>query len=260
MRPVGTVNSQALKTGYKKMMSTDDRSICRVDVGHARAASKPSSWRGAAVLCLWSLVACAGTSAHSATPATAGRCPAGTYNYGDGMVASLLPDEAEKALVQAHATAMQEAGPLRSSFLAGQPWRPHVSVIYGVTDDRAAPAYQALEAFLPHRKSTSACFGGLQYWDDDKGGKTTLVVDVIEPAGLLSDLHNSLAEAAHIASRFAYQPHVTLLYLQERARLSAVQEAAVLTHLRNVCWPNGAFYLTDPCGQEVYRAQVPADE
>lgn len=85
-----------------------------------------------------------------------------------------------------------------------------------------------------------------------------MVVDVIEPHGLLNSMHDALAEAAHIGSRFAYHPHVTLLYLRENGRLLLEQEASVLASLQGVCWPSDAFYLTDPCGQERYRARVPA--
>lgn len=234
-------------------------------LGHsasARWCDAPRGARGrrfAAVLCLWALGACAATSARGEKMAAQGICPKGTHNYGDGMVASMLPDQAREGLEQAHATAIEAAAANQSSFLADQPWRPHVSVIYGVTQDKAIPAQQALQSFLATHKPASACFGGLQYWDDTKGGKTTLVLDVHEPRGVLTSLHDALAEGAHIGSRFAYHPHVTLLYLQLHTRLNAAQEAAILAPLQGVCWPNSAFYVTDPCGQEIYRAKAASE-
>lgn len=96
---------------------------------HARIAHGLARWRSLSVLWLWASVAGSAVPAHSAIPAAADRCPPGTHDYGDGMVASVLPSEVHEALVQAHTRALQAAGQNRSSFLADQPWRPHVSVI-----------------------------------------------------------------------------------------------------------------------------------
>lgn len=226
-------------------------------------APAPAPWTHlvvATALCLTlsSSAACARTqagregtvaSAASAAAPEASRCPPGTFDYGDGMVACALPPETTTALRQARAAALQAAGPRLSDFLAEQPWRPHVSVIYGVTEDRATPAQRALAAFVAGRHGARACFGGLHYWDDAHGNKTTLVVDVDEPAGQLTTLHDALASAAQIGSRYAYHPHVTLAYLQLGVRLQATEEAAVLAPLAKACWQGSAFYLTDPCGQ-----------
>lgn len=96
---------------------------------------------------------------------------------------------------------------------------------------------------------STVCFAGLQDWDDARGDKTTLVVGVHQPAGELTALHDRLAAVAHIGSRFAYHPHVTLAYLQHGARLEAAQEASVLTPLAGVCWQGDASCLTNRCGQ-----------
>jgi hypothetical protein len=257
MRRLKTADNQQNKHRMSKRLPMDGHSNSDTSVGHAHTTSSLDNWRRVGLLLISTFVACAATPVRSTRPVTENHCPPGTHNYGDGMVASLLSSQAEAALWQAHAAALQGAGPHRSSFLADQPWRPHVSVIYGVTDDKVAPALQALQGFLASSTDAPACFAGLRYWDDETGGKTTLVIDVEEPAGLLSSLHDALAEAARIGSRFAYHPHVTLLYLQAHARLSADQQAAVLALLRGVCWPSGVFYLTDPCGQEIRRIQVP---
>lgn len=227
-------------------------------VGAARAKlSRPAvrlRLAACTALCLSLAGACASAAAQSS--ATGRRCPPGAHDYGDGMVACLLSAPAVQALREAHERALAEAGPKRSSFLADQPWRPHVSVIYGVTDDRATPAQRALQAFVAQASGSTACFGQLQYWDDARGDKTTLVVDVDEPTGVLTALHDRLAEAARIGSRFAYHPHVTLAYLALGTRLDGTQEARVLHPLQGTCFAGGAFYLTDPCGIERYRAEV----
>ena len=220
-----------------------------------------------ATLCLTLLThaACATTHARSEAPVAAAtsaatpdapRCPPGTFDYGDGMVACALPAETTTALRQARAAALQAAGSRQSTFLAEQPWRPHVSVIYGVTEDRATPAQRALAAFVTGRHGTRACFGGLHYWDDAHGNKTTLVVDVDEPAGQLTTLHDALARAAQIGSRYAYHPHVTLAYLQLGVRLQPPEEAAILAPLAKACWDGNAFYVTDPCGRELFTQRM----
>lgn len=233
-----------------------------VDTGSAaswRSNVQHSGWHVRLALSVLSLVSlhggCASARATDKAPAAAHVCPAGTFDYGDGMVASLLPESTTDALTRARMIAVQAAGDNQSDFLRDQPWRPHVSVIYGVTPERAAPAHRALLAFVGQGQQVSACMGGLQYWDDPKGGKTTVVVDVLEPQGVLGDLHDALARAAHIGSRFAYHPHVTLIYLQLGTRYSPDQEAAVLAPLQGLCWPGNGFYLTDPCGRELHRVE-----
>lgn len=236
---------------------------------HRRATRVPAWTQRAATatLCLAQLIyaACATTHARPEVPVAAAasaaapeapRCPPGTFDYGDGMVACALPAETTAALRQARAAALQAAGSRQSNFLAEQPWRPHVSVIYGVTEDRATPAQRALAAFVTGRHGTRACFGGLHYWDDAHGNKTTLVVDVDEPAGQLTILHDALATAAQIGSRYAYHPHVTLAYLQLAVRLQPTEEAAILAPLAKACWQGNAFYVTDPCGRELSNQRM----
>jgi 2'-5' RNA ligase len=133
-----------------------------------------------------------------------------------------------------------------------------VSVIYGVTPEKATPAWQALQAYLPAQQGVPMSFGGLQYWDDPKGDKTTLVVNILEPRQVLTHLHDRLAQAAQIGSRFAYHPHTTLIYLKLGTRFDAQQEAAIQEPLRGVTWQADTFYLTDPCGGVLHEARTEA--
>ena len=185
-------------------------------------------------------------------------CPPGAVFYGDGMVAASLPDAVKQALTAAREQARGAASGRLSDYMADQPWQPHVSVIYGVTPEKAAPAWQALQAYLPAQEGVPMSFGGLQYWDDPKGNKTTLVVNILEPQQVLTHLHDRLAQAAQIGSRFAYHPHTTLTYLQLGTRFDAQQEAAIQEPLRGVTWQAETFYLTDPCGIPLQTAAVGA--
>lgn len=225
----------------------------RSSAPQAPGAARRGGWAPLGALVALALTSACHTAAAAPVLGSApAHCPAGTFDYGDGMVACALPEATTQALRHAHAAALEAAGTRRSTFLADQPWRPHVSVIYGVTAERASPAQQALAAFVGRAHNSTACFGGLQYWDDARGDKTTLVVDVHEPAGELTALHDRLAVAAHIGSRFAYHPHVTLAYLERGVRLDAAQEASVLAPLAGVCWQGDAYYLTDRCGQVLW--------
>ena len=148
-------------------------------------------------------------------PSVAKRCRAGTFDYGTGMVAARLSEAVERALERAHAQALAAVNSAPVSALAKQPYVPHVSVSYGVTDARRHAIGLALERSLAAASGGSACLGDLQYWDDVPGNKTTLVVEVDDREQMLASLHHALAVAAEVRPRFAFHPHITV------ARLSA---------------------------------------
>lgn len=206
-------------------------------------------------LALGCTLSCTRASPLNAPPSAGERvCPAGTFYYGDGMVASRLPEATLTALTQARKQLLAQTHAPVSPFLAHVPWRPHVSVIYGVTDARISPAHKALQAFLVLAHASRACLGSLHYWDDARGDKTVVVVDVDEPQKLFDTLHDRLTDALELASRFAYHPHVTLGYLAHNARLDDADEAHIRAVVHDICWPVDAFYITDPCGRSVAEA------
>lgn len=188
--------------------------------------------------------------AFAKTPRCAG------VDYGSGMVASIVSEPAAQALNEAHAQIVSDAPQLLSNYLHDAPYAPHVSVIYDITEARQTPAQQAVHAFVSRSKASSLSFGGLMYWDDAKGSKTTLVVAIDDPDAALSHLHDALAQAAHIQSRFAYHPHVTLAYLQPQARLPAALEALLKQRLAGVHWPARAFFVTDACSQRTFCEEL----
>jgi 2'-5' RNA ligase len=183
-------------------------------------------------------------------------CPVGTFYDGDGMVAASLPASVEQAVAQARTLALTAAG--NNEFLHGadRPWQAHVSVIYGVTEQRAAPALSALQNFVAHERGTWMRFGALAYWDDPRQGRTALVLTVIDPHAVLTALHEALAQRAGIISRFDYHPHVTLAYLGLGTRLADDAEAAIAALVAPQHWLSAGFYLTDACGQTLATATL----
>lgn len=79
-----------------------------------RRCARQKVWHRLGLFAALGLAAACHTA--SASPVVVGaptRCPAGTFDYGDGMVACALPEATTQALRDAHAAALKAAGPHR---------------------------------------------------------------------------------------------------------------------------------------------------
>ena len=173
------------------------------------------------------------------------------FDYGSGMVAMSLPVEIAAALAQIHRDILAAVPSLQlSAGLGSQPYRPHVSVAYGVNPNHRTPVGAALHRWQQAAGDEVIHFGQLRYWDDPAGNKTTLIVEVLEPPGRpLARLHDELVRAGPLPSQRAYRAHVTLAFLNLGSRLPPAIEAQVRSRLVKLVTVADTLIITDRCGQ-----------
>jgi 2'-5' RNA ligase len=206
----------------------------------------PSMWP--IVFCLMS---CASVSSRGGNTPQANRCNGG-INYGSGMVATPLPPDVASILGRVHDNLGENyPSQMLQEALTQAPYSPHISLIYGVAPEHLDKIVRELNVFVDHPHLAHVCIQKLVYWDDPINHKTTLAVALEDSEDGLEHLHDKLAAATQIKSRFAYHPHVTLAFLDENVRLSMQTEQQTMKTLRAVCWRPERFYVTDACGVAV---------
>ena len=180
-------------------------------------------------------------------------------NYGSGMVAIGFPPAVHAGLAAMHDDIAARQPDLVAAFMADQPYAPHASLIYGVTPEVHERVAVALADLSRTLRAAPVTLGELHYWDDAAGGKTTLVVAVDDPTGVLLEAHSRLQALIGRPQRFPYTPHVTLAYLRPCKRLPVALAEYLQARLRQLSATPRVMWLTDACGlARGYEALAPA--
>ena len=200
-----------------------------------------------------SLAACAHHDVAPSSPVAASvatpTCRFGT-DYGSGIVALGLSPRAHRGFVLAREALVAEACDIvLSAVSGGEPYAPHITLIYGVTPENDQAIAASLQRQASLHESIALEIDDLVMWDLGDSDKTALVATVRDREGRLAALHQALQPLTGQADRYPYQPHITIGYLVRGRRPAAKALRRLRDRLTAVNSSLRVAWMTDRCGQ-----------